>query len=208
MKVFEWVPNKSIGDLKFNMTRDEARKAMGDAKYTPWFDGKSDIYTDYSIRLDYDSDGLLEAVEFLGIEKGIFEVQYKGKVIYPKYEKHFFRIFDKNIFKSDTYEESSYQCNELNISVTWSKDIGPTFGVAREHYWDEADEMLKEHSLLRQLSFKLKPGMTREETREILKEKSDKLMVRGRDDIYSRYLLVEFDENDRMESTKFDFDNM
>jgi hypothetical protein len=50
--------------------------------------------------------------------------------------------------------------------------------------------------------------MTREETREILKEKSDKLMVRGRDDIYSRYLLVEFDENDRMVSTKFDFDNM
>ena len=27
MKVFEWIPNKSIGDLVFNMTREEARKA-------------------------------------------------------------------------------------------------------------------------------------------------------------------------------------
>ena len=80
--------------------------------------------------------------------------------------------------------------------------------VGREHYWDEADEIIKEHSLLCDLSFKLKPGMTREETREILKEKSDKLMVRGRGDIYSRYLLVIFDENDRMVSTKYDYDRM
>ena len=200
MKVFEWVPNKSIGDLKFNMTRDEARKAMGDAKYTPWFVGKSDIYTDYSIRLDYDSDGLLEAVEFLGIEKGIFEVQYKGKVIYPKYEKHFFRIFDKNIFKSDTYEESSYQCNELNISVTWSKDIGPTFGVAREHYWDESDK----DCLLIHLSYKLKQGMSRDETRRILKDMSDKLVIRGQTDIYRGFVFVEFNDDNKMVSIERD----
>ena len=180
MKVFEWIPNKSIGDLVFNMTREEARKAMGNAVYAPWFNGRSDFYDEYSIRLDYDENGLLESVEFLGMEK----------------------------FTPDETAASSYQCNELNIAVIWDKDNGPSCLVAREHYWDEADEMLKEHSLLRQLSFKLKPGMTREETREILKEKSDKLMVRGRDDIYSRYLLVEFDENDRMVSTKFDFDSM
>ena len=208
MKVFEWIPNKSIGDLVFNMTREEARKAMGNATYTPWFKGSSDIYRDYSMRLDYDENGLLESVEFLGMEKGFFEVWYNGRVVYPKNEKHFFRIFDKSKFTPDETATSSYQCNELNIAVIWDKDNGPSCLVAREHYWDEADEMLKEHSLLRQLSFKLKSGMTREETREILKEKSDKLMVRGRDDIYSRYLLVEFDENDRMVSTKFDFDSM
>ena len=33
-------------------------------------------------------------------------------------------------------------------------------------------------------------------------------MVRGRGDIYSRYLLVIFDENDRMVSTKYDYDRM
>ena len=208
MKVFEWIPNKSIGDLVFNMTREEARKAMGNAVYAPWFNGRSDFYDEYSIRLDYDENGLLEAVEFLGMEKGFFEVWYNGKLIYPKYEKHFFNIFDKSKFTTDETASSSYQCNELNIAVIWSKDDGPACMVGREHYWDEADEIIKEHSLLCDLSFKLKPGMTREETREILKEKSDKLMVRGRDDIYSRYLLVEFDENDRMESTKFDFDNM
>ena len=97
MKVFEWIPNKSIGDLIFNMTRDEARKVMGKAVYIPWFKGRSDFYDEYSIRLDYDENGLLEAVEFLGMEKGFFEVWYKGKVIYPKYEKHFFRIFDKKL---------------------------------------------------------------------------------------------------------------
>ena len=208
MKVFEWIPNKSIGDLVFNMTREEARKAMGNAVYAPWFNGRSDFYDEYSIRLDYDENGLLEAVEFLGMEKGFFEVWYNGKLIYPKYEKHFFNIFDKSKFTTDETASSSYQCNELNIAVIWSKDDGPACMVGREHYWDEADEIIKEHSLLCDLSFKLKPGMTREETREILKEKSDKLMVRGRDDIYSRYLLVEFDENDRMVSTKFDFDSM
>ena len=41
MKMFEWIPNKSIGDLVFNMTREETRKAMGDAVYTPWFKGRS-----------------------------------------------------------------------------------------------------------------------------------------------------------------------
>ena len=84
MKVFEWIPNKSIGDLVFNMTREDARKAMGNATYTPWFKGRSDIYRDYSMRLDYDENGLLESVEFLGMEKGFFEVWYKGKLIYPK----------------------------------------------------------------------------------------------------------------------------
>ncbi|SFP76637.1 hypothetical protein SAMN02910344_02256 [Ruminobacter amylophilus] len=206
MKVFEWIPNKSIGDLIFNMTRDEARKVMGKAVYIPWFKGRSDFYDEYSIRLDYDENGLLEAVEFLGMEKGFFEVWYKGKLIYPKYEKHFFRIFDKKLFKSD--DTSSYQYNGLNVSVTWNKDYGPSFGVAREHYWDDSDKRIEECFRLDKLSFKLKPDMTREETREILKEKSDKLMVRGRGDIYSRYLLVIFDENDRMVSTKYDYDRM
>ena len=80
--------------------------------------------------------------------------------------------------------------------------------MAREHYWDDSDKRIEECSRLDKLSFKLKPGMTREETREILKEKSDKLMVRGRGDIYSRYLLVIFDVNDRMVSTKYDYDRM
>ena len=89
MKVFEWVPNKSIGDLKFNMSRDEARKAMGDAKYIPLDREGADIYADDRLRLGYDHNGLLESVVFLGNDKGFFEVHYKGKVIYPKYEKHF-----------------------------------------------------------------------------------------------------------------------
>ena len=59
MKVFEWVPNKSIGDLKFNMSRDEARKAMGDAKYIPLDREGADIYADYLLRLGYDHNGLL-----------------------------------------------------------------------------------------------------------------------------------------------------
>ena len=96
MKVFEWVPNKSIGDLKFNMSRDEARKAMGDAKYLPPYKGSADIYADDRLRLGYDRNGLLESVVFLGNDKGFFEVHYKGKVIYPKYEKHFFRILTKD----------------------------------------------------------------------------------------------------------------
>lgn len=64
MKVFEWVPNKSIGDLKFNMSRDEARKAMGDAKYIPLDREGADIYADYLLRLGYDHNGLLESVVF------------------------------------------------------------------------------------------------------------------------------------------------
>lgn len=208
MKVFEWIPNRSIGDLVFNMTREETRKAMGNGVYTTWFNGRSDYYDEYSVRLDFDENGLLESVEFLGMEKGFFEVWYNGKLIYPKYEKLFFRIFDKSRFTPDETATSSYQCNELNIAVMWSKDDGPTCLVAREHYLDEADAMLKEHSVLRNLSFKLKPGMSREETRDILKEKSDKLAVRGCSDIYAGYLLVRFDENDSMVFTKFDFDGM
>ena len=77
MKVFEWVPNKSIGDLKFNMSRDEARKAMGDAKYIPPYKGGADIYADDRLRLGYDRNGLLESVVFLGNDKGFFEVHYQ-----------------------------------------------------------------------------------------------------------------------------------
>ena len=86
MKVFEWIPNRSIGDLVFNMTRGETRKAMGNGVYTTWFNGRSDYYDEYSVRLDFDENGLLESVEFLGMEKGFFEVWYNGKLIYPKYE--------------------------------------------------------------------------------------------------------------------------
>ena len=192
MKVFEWVPNKSIGDLKFNMSRDEARKAMGDAKYLPPYKGSDDIYADDRLRLGYDHDGLLESVVFLGNDKGFFEVHYKGKVIYPKYEKHFFRIFDKNIFKS--YEESTYQSNELNGCLSWNKDIGHSFCVGREGYCDKFDEQ----QLLINLYQKLKQGMSRDETRRIFKEKIDKLVVRGQTDIYSDFLFVEFDDDNRM----------
>ena len=44
MKDFEWIPNKRIGDLYFNMTRNETRNAMGGAVFTPWFEGRSDVY--------------------------------------------------------------------------------------------------------------------------------------------------------------------
>ena len=203
MKMFEWIPNKSIGDLVFNMTREETRKAMGDAVYTPWFKGRSDIYDEHSIRLDYDRNGLLEAVEFLGFEKEIYEVWYKGKIIYPITRKEFFKIFDRKIFKSD--DTTSYQCNELNISVTWSRDHGPAFLVAREHYWEEADILIEEISLITEQHWKLQQGMSREETRKIMKEKTDKLVAEGQTDIYCNHLIVKFDDKDRMIATKFDF---
>ena len=73
---------------------------------------------------------------------------------FTKYEKHFFRIFDKKLFKSD--DTSSYQYNGLNVSVTWNKDYGPSFGVAREHYWDDSDKRIEECSRLDKLSFNQK----------------------------------------------------
>lgn len=45
---------------------------------------------------------------------------------------------------------------------------------------------------------KLKQGMSRDETRRIFKEKIDKLVVRGQTDIYSDFLFVEFDDDNRM----------
>ncbi|WP_406039356.1 hypothetical protein [Succinimonas sp.] len=201
MKDFEWIPNKRIGDLCFNMTRNETRNAMGDAVFTPWFEGRSDVYKDYSMRLDFDEDGLLESVEFLGIERGFFQVWYNERIIYPKTEKTFFKIFDKSMFKLD--DESMYQCNKLNIRANWNYDIGPTLLVGREHYIDEGDESLKDFSILYGLSSKLKPGMHRNETRIILHEKSDKLKIRGQNDIYGRYFYVKFDNEDRMISADF-----
>ena len=197
MKVFEWIPNKSIGDLSFNMTKEETRRVMRDSACTH-FNRRSDYYTDYSIRLDFDDHGLLEAVEFLGIERGFFQVLYNGRVVYPKTANTFFKIFDMSMFKQDPDDLKSFQCNKLNIVGTWNYDHGPALLVGREHYLDESDESLIVHDILDDLSFKLKPGMPRDETRMILNEMSDKLEVWGQADVYARYLIVKFDNADRM----------
>ena len=205
MKAFEWIPNKSIGDLCFNMTKEETRRAMGDAVYTPRFSGRSDVYKDYSIRLDFDDNRLLKAVEFLGIERGFFQVLYNGRVIYPKTVNTFFKIFDKSMFKQDPDDPKSFQCNKLNITGTWNYDHGPALLVGREHYLDESDESLIVRDILDDLSFKLKPGMHRKETRIILHEMSDKLEVWGQADVYAKYLIVKFDNDDRMMSYTYHF---
>ena len=204
MKIFEWIPNKSIGDLCFNMTKEETRRVMRDATYTR-FSGKSDYYTDYSIRLDFDDNRLLESVEFLGIERGFFQVLYNGRVIYPKTANTFFKIFDRSIFKTDPNDPKSFQCNKLNICGNWNYDHGPTLLVGREHYLDESDESVKDCSVLTKLSFKLKPGMHREETRRILNEMSKKLEVLGQADVYAKYLIVKFDNDDIMMSFNYHF---
>ena len=68
------VPNKSVGELCFGMTKAETRAVMNyELRDTKQFDEDSDRYMDLNIRLDFDDDDRLEAVEFLGLEEGFYD---------------------------------------------------------------------------------------------------------------------------------------
>ena len=62
MKVFEWIPNKSIGNLVFNMTREEARKIMKKKTDKLVIEGQTDIYCNHLI-VKFDENDRMIATE-------------------------------------------------------------------------------------------------------------------------------------------------
>ena len=102
MRIFDWVPNTSVGDLVFGMNREDCRKIM-DSEYTSMNGDYSDFYVKLLVRLDYDSDNLLESVEFCGCAKECYDVRYNGITIYPLTKRQFFKVMDKSVFVQDDY---------------------------------------------------------------------------------------------------------
>ena len=201
MRIFEWVPNKSVGDLVFGMNREDCRKIM-DSEYTPIHGNYSDYYDDLFIRLDYDSDDLLESVEFCGSAKECYDVRYNGVTIYPLTRRQFFKVMDKSLFVPDDYE--GYISYELNITVGWDEDVD-TLLIGKLNSMRDADIWLKEADELYELFTQLKKGMEREESRKILAGYQRKLSQNGAIDSYAEYLHITFDERNLLESAKIEY---
>jgi len=183
------------------MTKAETRAVMNyELRDTKQFDEDSDRYMDLNIRLDFDDDDRLEAVEFLGLEEGFYEVRYNGKKIYPLTEKKFFAVMDKNLFQKNEYG-NYYTSYELNLSIGWDNDTD-TLSVGRLDYYRDADAELEFHEKLMETSFKLTKGMDREETRKIMAADYD-VSPDGRRDIYPGRISVIFYDNNKMEEVKW-----
>ncbi|WP_406546713.1 hypothetical protein [Succinimonas sp.] len=201
MMIFEWVPNKSVGDLVFGMNRTDCRKIM-DSEHTPIHNNSTDVYYKLFIRLGYDSDDLLRSVEFCGCEKEYYDVRYNGVTIYPLTRRQFFKVMDKSLFVPDDY--AGYISYELNLSVGWDEDVD-TLLVGRLNYMRDADIWLEETKKLDILYPQLKKGMDREESRKILTGHQYKLSEDGATDSYAEYLHITFDERNLLESAKIKY---
>ena len=201
MRIFEWVPNKSVGDLVFGMNREDCRKIM-DSEYTSMNGDYSDFYVKLLVRLDYDSDNLLESVEFCGCAKECYDVRYNGITIYPLTKRQFFKVMDKSVFVQDDY--GAYINYELNITIGWDEDVD-TLLIGKLNSMRDADIWLKEADELKDLFALLKKGMEREESRKILAKYQRKLAQNGSADSYDEYLHITFDERNLLESAKVEY---
>ncbi len=196
MKIFEWVPNKSVGDLVFGMNREDCRKIM-DSEYTPINNNSTDVYYTIFIRLGYDNNALLRSVEFCGNEKRYYDIRYHGVTIYPITKRQFFGIIDKNLFVKDKW--GIYINYKFNLSIGWD-DSANTMLVGRLNYMHDADMWLEETKKLDILFPLLKNGMHREECRKILTGHQYKMSPDGATDSYAEYLHLAFNEFNLLES--------
>lgn len=201
MRIFDWVPNTSVGDLVFGMNREDCRKIM-DSEYTSMNGDYSDFYVKLLVRLDYDSDNLLESVEFCGCAKDCYDVRYNGITIYPLTKRQFFKVMDKSVFVQDDY--GAYINYELNITIGWDEDVD-TLLIGKLNSMRDADIWLKEADELKDLFALLKKGMEREESRKILAKYQRKLAQNGSTDSYDEYLHITFDERNLLESAKVEY---
>ncbi|MEE3422067.1 MAG: hypothetical protein VZR11_05105 [Succinimonas sp.] len=201
MRIFDWVPNTSVGDLVFGMNREDCRKIM-DSEYTSMNGDYSDFYVKLLVRLDYDSDNLLESVEFCGCAKECYDVRYNGITIYPLTKRQFFKVMDKSVFVQDDY--GAYINYELNITIGWDEDVD-TLLIGKLNSMRDADIWLKEADELKDLFALLKKGMEREESRKILAKYQRKLAQNGSTDSYDEYLHITFDERNLLESAKVEY---
>lgn len=89
---FNIVPHEGVGNIKFNMSRDEVRNRIGGTfrSFTRWQDTEplSDYYHDIGVFCYYDADDRLEAMEFAAPARpSVAGVEFLGLSFKDAFEK-------------------------------------------------------------------------------------------------------------------------
>lgn len=117
---FDIIPYKFVGNIKFNMSREEVRKILGEPSSTfkrnEFSESQSDSYDDYCFFVEYDKNDKCNAFE--GWEGS--KIMYQGKVLMEHSYEELYEDFI-NIDEHLEVDEEGFTSYKCGISI-WAPD--------------------------------------------------------------------------------------